>query len=384
MPSAWLIRRPGLPQASRKDFPYSFPQRRQYLVFEPGISPEPRIVPPAWMGQRDSPGKTRPPVSNRFGHPSPAFAKVPNLRGSADQYRQFEIGHRAQDAISPRIGTHLRWRQVRARVTVSGKTECHGKDGETASIIKLIRRHTEPCPQPVPGRVRERSPQPMDSRSRRLPRDENRRCRRQPRNRPGTVCGGSPFKHRLAQPAGADFVFETVDRSTHKTQFPRIGPVFHHVHGGTQSQTRRRNQDLAADTARRFHIQCTSMHLRAKIPIRSRLLGFLPFSGRSMSKKGCHSGHRFSRRKRTESNSCFRISELVVSRTIPNSLCIQRANTIRVHVFVSPLPRIAGKRRNQLSENRADRIFRPPLASGLTRSALMSKLNCASRCFTAQ
>ena len=96
--SAFLIRRPGLTPVSRKDFLHSFPQRRQDFVFEPGIFPEPRVVPPTWMGQGDSPGETLPPVSNRFGHPSRAFAKVPHERGSADKYRQFEIGHRAQNA----------------------------------------------------------------------------------------------------------------------------------------------------------------------------------------------------------------------------------------------------------------------------------------------
>ena len=185
------------------------------------------------MGQGDSPGETLPPVSNRFGHPSRAFAKVPHERGSADKYRQFEIGHRSQYAVSPRVGTQLRWRQVRARGTVSGKTECHGKDGETASIIELIRRHTEPCAQPIPGRVCERSPQAMDSRPRRLPRDENRRCRRQPRNRSGTVSGGSLLKHRLAQPAGPNFFLKTIDCLTHTAQFPRIRPLFHRIRSGT-------------------------------------------------------------------------------------------------------------------------------------------------------
>ncbi len=204
------------------------------------------MISPAWMGKRDNPGVTLPPASDRFGHSSLALAKVPNLRGSADQYGQFKIGHCAENAVSPGLSAHSRRWQVSAGVTVSRKTERHGKDRETTPVVELYRRHPEPCPQPISGRVRKRSSQPMDSRPRRLTCDENRRCRRQPRNRPGTVCGGSLLKHRLAQPAGTDFVFESFDRTTHATQFPRIGPLF-----------QRRKMLLAAGGQIRNEVACT-------------------------------------------------------------------------------------------------------------------------------
>ncbi len=214
MPTASAVRRIGLTPASQY-FPYPFTQHGQDFIFEPGISPEPRIVSPAWMGQRDKPGKTFLPASDRFGHPAPASAEVPRLGGSSDQYRQFEVGHRVQNAVSPGLSAHLGRRQVRTGIIVSRETECHGKDRETVPIIEILRRHSKPRTQSIPGRVRERSSQPVDPGPWRLPGNENRRRGRQPRYRPGAMRGSGLPKFRPAYSAGADFFFKTVDRLIH-------------------------------------------------------------------------------------------------------------------------------------------------------------------------
>lgn len=277
VPTASTVRRTELTPAKRQYFPHPFAQRRQDVIFEPGIPPEPRIVSPARMWQRDDPGKIFLPASDRFGHPSLAFAKVPHLGRSTDQYRQFEIGHRVQNAVSPGSSTHLgRW-QVRSGIIVSRKTECHGKDCETASIIEFLHCHSEPCTQPIPGRVREWLSQPVDPGSRCLPGNENRRRGRQPRNRPGTVCGSGPPKFRPANSAGADFLFETVNRMTHIVEYSWIEPLF-------------RRPRCQATRAFPRHVLATVAG-RAQAPIRACSNGRAGFPPRTNRRQAHHARH---------------------------------------------------------------------------------------------